>query len=162
MLADLTGDPSGEAVSQAGEAQVDRAARERVPRVGVLDGVVAAGAAAAEQQLAHALFPAAAGLVQGQQLDRGQPDPGGLGPDEVVAGGQRRGGQRGGDPVGEPVGPAVPAGAGEADQVLAGGLRELGLGGPALQQPQHGGAPRSAPARGARRGRWSAGLRAAG
>ena len=46
-------------------------------------------------------FPAAAGLVQCQQLDRSQPDPGGLGADEVVAGGQRRGGQGGGDPVGE-------------------------------------------------------------
>jgi hypothetical protein len=48
------------------------------------------------------------------------------------------GGQCLGDTVGEAVGPAVPAGAGEGDQLLAGGAGELVAGRPALQQPQHG------------------------
>jgi hypothetical protein len=48
------------------------------------------------------------------------------------------GGQCLGDTVGEAVGPAVPAGAGEGDQLLAGGAGELVAGRPAFQQPQHG------------------------
>src|SRR6185312_16530540 len=139
VFADLSGDPSGEDVSQAGEAQVDRPAWEGVPRVGVLDGVVAAGAPPAEQQLGHPLAPAAAGLVQREQLDGGQPDAGGLGAHQVVAGGQRGRGEGVGDAVGEAVGPAVLAGAGEAGQLLTGGAGQFGLGGPALEQPQHGG-----------------------
>jgi hypothetical protein len=49
-------------------------------------------------------------------------------------GGEVVGGQRLGDAVGEAVGPAVPAGAGEGDQVLAAGGGEPVSGWPALQQ----------------------------
>lgn len=70
VFADLAGDPSCEAVTQAGEAQVDLPARERFSRIGVLDGVITPGAGSAKQQLGHAVFPAAAGLVQRQELDR--------------------------------------------------------------------------------------------
>ena len=49
-------------------------------------------------------------------------------------------GEGGGDLVGEAVGPAVPAGAGEGDQLLAGGRRQQVAGRPLLQQLQHGGA----------------------
>jgi hypothetical protein len=87
VFADLARDPGGEQIPEPGHAQVDLTARERLARVGVLGGVIAPGAGPAEQQLGHPSLPAATGLVQGQQLDCGQPDPGSLGSHEVVPGG---------------------------------------------------------------------------
>src|SRR5947209_17285463 len=49
VFADFARDPGGETITQARHAQVDLAARERFPRVGVLRGVIAAGAGAAAQ-----------------------------------------------------------------------------------------------------------------
>jgi Phage integrase family len=138
MVADLAGDPGGEAVTEPWEAEVDLAARERLPRVVLPWLAGAAVARGAHQQLGHALFPDASLAADGQQLGGGQPDGVGLGPDQPGAGGEVVGGQRLGDAVGEAVGPAVPAGAGEGDQLLAGGAGELIAGWPALQQPQHG------------------------
>lgn len=103
----------------------------------VFRGVIAAGAGAAAQQLAHSLLPSVAGFVQGQQLDLGQPDAGGFGVYQVIPGGQRWRAQCGADAVGEPFRLAVTASAGEVDQLSAQCLSQLGLGGPALQQPQH-------------------------
>jgi len=51
VIADLTGDPGGETVTEAGRAQLDLAARGRLPHVGVLHGLVASGAWAAQEQL---------------------------------------------------------------------------------------------------------------
>jgi hypothetical protein len=102
VFADLARDPGGEQIPEPGHAPVDLTARERLPRVGILHGVLAAAAPPAQQQLGHPGLPAAAGLVQCQQLPGSQPDTGGLGPHQVVAGVQRRGDQRGADLLGEP------------------------------------------------------------
>jgi hypothetical protein len=61
-------------------------------------------------------------------------DAGGFGPHQMVADGKGGGGQGCGDPVGEVLGPAVVACAGEVDQLLAGGLGQLRLGRPVLEQ----------------------------
>src|SRR6266516_4481245 len=141
VVADLAGDPGGEAVTEAGKAQVDLAAREPLPLVQLLGSRLfgAAVAGGAKQQRAHAALPGAPLGADGQQLGSGQADGVGFGVDQVVAWGELVGGQRGLDVVGEAVGPAVLAGAGEADQLLAGGGGKGLGGGPALQQPQHGG-----------------------
>src|SRR5215831_18282470 len=52
VLADLTGDPGGETTTEAGKAQVDLAARKRLPRQ-----VLCRVAGGAEQELAHAFLP---------------------------------------------------------------------------------------------------------
>ncbi len=66
VIADLTGDPGGETVTEAGKAQLDLALGESLAHVGVLHGLVASGAWAAEEQLAHALLPGST-LVAGEQ-----------------------------------------------------------------------------------------------
>jgi hypothetical protein len=81
--------------------------------------VIAVGAGAAAQQVAHSLLPSVAGFVQGQELDRSQPDAGGFGVYQVIQGGQRWRARCGADAVGELFGPAVTASAGEADQLSA-------------------------------------------
>jgi hypothetical protein len=66
--------------------------------------VITAGAACAEQELAHPGFPAAAGLVQREELDRGQAYTSGFGPHQVVLRRQRWGGEGVDDAVGESLG----------------------------------------------------------
>src|SRR5512144_1382335 len=51
VVADFAGDPGGETITQARHAQVDLAARDHLPRVGVLPAALAAGAGGADQQL---------------------------------------------------------------------------------------------------------------
>ena len=107
MVADLAGDPGGEAVTEAGKAQVDLAARERLPQL-VLSWLAGASMSrGTEQQLAHAPLPGPALGADDQQLGGGQPDGVGLGADQVVARDEMVAGQRGGDLVGEPFGPAM-------------------------------------------------------
>jgi hypothetical protein len=125
VLADLAGDPGGETITQARHAQVDLAARERLPRVGVLDGVVAAGAGGAEQQFAHAAFPGAPLGVQQQQLGGGQADGPGFGAGQFGPHRQAWRGEGGGDAVGETGRPAVLVRAGEGLQLSAGGGVQL-------------------------------------
>src|SRR6266516_5332099 len=76
MVADLAGDPGGEAVTEAGNAQVDLAARERLPLVepiGVGSGLAgAAVAGGAQQQSTHAALPAVPLGGDRQQLGGGQ------------------------------------------------------------------------------------------
>jgi hypothetical protein len=138
MVADLAGDPGGEAVSEPWEAEVDLAARERLPRL-VLPGLAGlAVSRGTHQQLAHAPLPRPPLGVDGQQLGGGQADGVGLGPHQPGAWGEVVGGQRGGNLVGEAVGPAVPGRAGKADQLLTRGGGELVAGRPALQQLEDG------------------------
>ena len=136
VFTDLARDPGGEQIPKPGHAQVDLTARERLPRVGVLHRVVPAGAGPAQQQLGHPGCQPRRASCRASSWTAASRIPAALA-DEVVPGRQRGCGQRGHHAVGEPVGPAVPAGAGELDQLLAGGAGQLGLGGPALQQPQH-------------------------
>ena len=91
-----------------------------------------------EQQLTHAPFPAAPLDTDHQQLGGGQPDGVGLGADQVVPWGEVVAGEGGGDLVGEPHRPAVAAGPGEGDQLLAGGHRQQVAGRPLLQRLKHG------------------------
>jgi len=125
----------GETIIQARHAQVDLVVRECLAWVGVGHAAAAAGPWPAEQQLGHALFLAAAGVVQREQLVGGRADAGGFGPHQPVADCNGGGGQGGGDSVGEVLGPAVVACAGEVDQRLGGGLSQLRLGGSALERP---------------------------
>jgi hypothetical protein len=57
MVADLAGDPGGEAVSEPWEAELDLAAGERLPRLVLLGLAGLAGSRGAHQQLAHAPLP---------------------------------------------------------------------------------------------------------
>src|SRR6266540_4820485 len=138
MVADLAGDPGGEAVTKPWEAEVDLAARDRLPRLVLLWLAGAAVSGRAQQQLAHTPLPGPPLGADGQQLDGGQADGVGLGADQVVAWGEVVAGQRLGDLVGQAFGPAVVAGPGEGPQLGSGGVRERLVGWPALQQPQHG------------------------
>jgi hypothetical protein len=117
MVADLAGDPGGEAVTEAGEAQVDLAARERLPRFVLSWRAGAPMSSGAEQQLAHAPLPGSALGADHQQLGGGQPDGVGLGPDQIVARDELVASQRGGDLVGEPFGPAMATSTSEGDQL---------------------------------------------
>jgi hypothetical protein len=85
------------------------------------------------EEFTHPVFPVSAGLVQGQQLGGGQPDPRRFGPDQAVLRDQDRTGQGLLDAVGEPVGPAVPRGPGELDQLEARRAGQVPLGRPALR-----------------------------
>ena len=76
MLAGLSGDPGGETVTEAGKAQVDLAARKRLPRL-----VLRQLAGSAEQKLTHPFLPGPPLRVDEQQLAGGEPDRVNLGPD---------------------------------------------------------------------------------
>src|SRR6266536_61197 len=138
VVADLVGDPGGEAVTKAGKAQVDLAARERLPQLVLWWGVGASLSRGAQQQRAHAALPGATLVADGQQLGGAKSDRIGLGADQVVPRGELVAGQRRGDLVGQALGPAVVGRSGEGDQFVA-GCRSQGLGGgPALQQLEDG------------------------
>src|SRR5690606_2088769 len=117
-VADFTGDPGGESISEPWKAEVDLAARHRrPPLVSWLFGP--SSAPVTEQQFAHASLPVAALLAQQQQLGAGQADGVGLGADQVVLGLEVVGGQGLGDAVGEAVRPAVLGLAGEGLDLVA-------------------------------------------
>ena len=123
VVTDFAGDAGGEAIPEAGEAEVDFIARDRFSRVGIPGLVGAALAAIAQQELTHAAHPVPPGLAQGQQLGRGERDGGGLSPDQVVAHRQLLGGQGVKDTHREPARPAMARGAREAFKGIFAGLR---------------------------------------
>lgn len=119
VVADLARVPGGEQVPAPGHAQVDLTDRERFPRVRGLHGARTFAAGAAEQEFGRPGRPLVAGLVRSHQLDGDEVGRCRPGPDQVVAGGQVRGGEA----VGESVGPAVAVGPGEGLNVRSGSPR---------------------------------------
>src|SRR5205807_6546756 len=71
VIADLTGDPGGETITEAGKAQVDLAARERLPQVFLPGLFRSSSAGGAQEDLAHASFPSSPLGADGQELDGG-------------------------------------------------------------------------------------------
>jgi hypothetical protein len=133
VLADLTGDPGGETATEARKAQVDLAARKRLPRL-VLRSLLAG--VGAEQELAHPFLPGAPLRGGEQQLAGGEPDGADFGPDQVRRRGEVVFGERCLDLVGEALQVAGALRAAELDDLLpAGRCQRLG-GGPAFEQPQ--------------------------
>ena len=122
MVADLTGDPGREAVTQARKAEVDFAARHRLAPVAVGLGWqdAAAGSGCAQQQLPHAPLPGSALGTDEQQLGDRELDGVDFGLGKRLAGGEVLAAQHLADAVGEPVGVAAVGGAGEGHQVMAG------------------------------------------
>ena len=122
MVADLTGDPGREAVTQARKAEVDLAAQHRLAPVAVgLDWQDAAAASGcAQQQLPHAPLPGSALGTDEQQLGDRELDGVDLGLGEPLAGGEVLAAQRPADTVSEPVRVAAVGGTSEGHQVLAG------------------------------------------
>src|SRR5581483_6460897 len=139
VVADLSGNPGGEAVTEAGEAQVDLAVRELLPQLVSLGLMLTPVAPGAQQELSHSALPGPPLLTDQEQLLSGQPDAVGLGPDQARAGREVAGGEGLVDPLGKALGPAVVVGAREGDQFLrTGGCQRL-MRRPALQQPKLGG-----------------------
>jgi len=141
VIADLTGDPGGETVTEAGKGQVDLAARERLPHVGVLHGLVASGVWAAQEQLAHALLPDSTLVAEEQELRGSQCDGGGLRPHEVVPCAEVLDRERLADPGHELLRPAVVTGPGEGFEFGVARPGQLVLGGPTLEHSQDSGRP---------------------
>src|SRR5712691_8308349 len=139
VVADLAGDPGGEAVTEARKAQVDLAAREALPPFVLARLLCSAAAGGAEQQLAHPPLPGASLAADREQLLGGEPDRVGLGADEIGARLELVGRERRLDPVSEALGPAMVAGAGVLDELLASGAGERLHARPALEQPQEDG-----------------------
>src|SRR6188472_4326069 len=65
-VADLTGHPGGETITETGKAQVDLAARDRRPPVIVL-GKVTTRPRCPDEQLTHAPFPGPALRAEGEK-----------------------------------------------------------------------------------------------
>jgi class 3 adenylate cyclase len=136
MVADLTGDPGGETITEAGKAQVDLAARERLPQVFLRGPFRSSLSGCSQEDRAHPSFPGSALSADGEELGCGQADGVGLGPHEVVPGNEVVGGQSLVDLVGETVRPAMFGCPSEGLQLLVGGAGQGRRGGPAFQQPQ--------------------------
>jgi hypothetical protein len=83
MVADLAGDPGGEAVTEARHAQVDLAAREALPPLLLSRLLGASAPRRAEQELAHPSLPGSPLLPDREQLAGGEADRVRLGPGEV-------------------------------------------------------------------------------
>src|SRR6266508_5636494 len=88
MIADLTGHPGGETVTEARKAQVDLAARERLPHVFLSGLLVPSSSWLAEQELAHSLLPRPPLCPDGEELGDPQADGVCFGPHQVAPGGE--------------------------------------------------------------------------
>ena len=141
MVADLTGDPGRETVTQARKAEVDLAARHRLAPVAFGLGWQGAAAASgcAQQQPPHAPLPGSALGADEQQPGDHELDGVDFGLGQCLAGGEVLAAQRLTDTASEPLWVAAVGGAGEGDQFLAGGGGQGGRGRPALQHAQEGG-----------------------
>jgi hypothetical protein len=148
MVADLTGDPGRETVTQARKAEVDLAAQQR--RAPVTFGLgwqdAAAASGCAQQQLTHAPLPGSTLGADEQQLRDRELDGVDLGLGKCRAGGEVLAAQRLLDTVGEPVGVAAVGAAAKA----TGSWREVAASAVAVGQRcsirRKVGAPMSGPA----------------
>src|SRR3989304_5598730 len=120
VVADLAGDPGGEAVTEAGKAQVDLAAREALPPLVLARDALTSAPRRPEQQLAHPPLPHPPLLADRGQLAGRQADGVRLGADEVGTRLEVVGRERLGDLVGEALRPAVGRGAGRLGELRPG------------------------------------------
>jgi len=104
MVADLAGDPGGEAVTEARKAQVDLAAREAFATLCRPRLALTATPRRPEQERAHPPLPDPALLPDREQLGRGQADRVSLGADEIGPRLEVLGRERRRDLVGEALG----------------------------------------------------------